>query len=175
MIEYEHTYLAKYIPDDLANHKHIEIIDLYIPADVEHPILRLRKNGDKYEITKKAPVNNNDASKQEENTINLTQQEFEALSGVMGNKIHKYRYFYPYQGRVAEFDIFLDKFKGLVVVDIEFDNEKEMDEFPMPDFCLVEVTFENFIAAGMLSGKTYDDIIKYLDKLNYKKLDYNVE
>ena len=174
MIELEKTYLAKSIPDDLANHKRIEIIDLYIPSTVKHPILRLRKNGDEFEMTKKSPVNNNDASKQDENTIPLTQEEFEALSKVKGNKIHKYRYFYPYEGRVAEFDIFLDKFKGLVVVDIEFDNEEEKDDFEMPDFCLVEVTFENFIAAGMLSGKTYSDIIKYLDKLKYKKLKYNV-
>lgn len=170
MIEYEHTYLAKYIPDDLKEHKFVEITDVYFPKEADHSFLRLRKYGDKYEITKKMPVDPNDVSAQKEDTINLTKEEFEALGKAPGKKIHKYRYFYPYQNRIAEFDIFLDDLEGLVVVEIEFNNLEEMKDYPLPDFCLVEATFENFIAAGKLSGSTYNDIKKYLDPLDYKKI-----
>lgn len=53
MIELERTYLAKYIPDGLKECKSKEIIDLYIPRANVHPKVRVRKNGDIYEMTKK--------------------------------------------------------------------------------------------------------------------------
>lgn len=40
----------------------------------------------------------------------------------------------------------------------------------MPDFCLVDVTQEEFAAGGMLSGKKYQDIQNKLDQFGYKKL-----
>ena len=52
MIELEKTYLVKKLPEGLKNCEFKEIIDVYIPASSEHPTLRIRKNGDTYEITK---------------------------------------------------------------------------------------------------------------------------
>ncbi len=40
----------------------------------------------------------------------------------------------------------------------------------MPDFCLVEVTQEDFVAGGMLCGKSYEDIKADLDRYGYTKL-----
>ena len=54
MIELEKTYLAKNIPENLQNCKFKEIVDIYIPKYSEHPKLRIRKNGNRYEVTKKA-------------------------------------------------------------------------------------------------------------------------
>lgn len=67
MIELEKTYLARYLPRGLAACDCAEVIDIYIPADSVHPKLRIRKNGRKYEITKKEPVQGNDSSHQVEN------------------------------------------------------------------------------------------------------------
>jgi len=169
MIELEKTYLAKYLPQDLLSYNFDEIFDRYFPFSAKHPIMRLRKKGQNIEITKKSPIGN-DSSKQEELTIHLTEEEYQALLNTPGKDIHKKRYFYPHQDRIAEFDIFEDDLTGLVVVDVEFENEEAKDKFTIPDFCLVEVTFENFIAAGMLAGKTYLEIEPYLNKLGYKKL-----
>ena len=63
---------------------------------------------------------------------------------------------------------------GLVVVDFEFNNEAERDVFEMPYFCLVDITQEDFIAGGMIAGKTYQDIAPELDRFNYKRLDFNL-
>jgi len=71
MIELEKTYLAKTIPSELKNCKSKEIIDIYIPKSSVHPTLRIRKNGDKFELTKKEPVNKDDSSHQEEQTVIL--------------------------------------------------------------------------------------------------------
>ena len=79
MIELEKTYLAKYLPENFQTGSKKEISDLYIPKDSEHAKLRIRKNGEKYEITKKTLVDPNDASNQIEETIHLTSEEFSTL------------------------------------------------------------------------------------------------
>ncbi len=170
MIELEKTYLAKAIPEDLLSCEFKEIIDIYIPQDKEHPTLRIRKKGDKYEMTKKEPVEGNDSSRQEEQTIRLTEEEFKVLSDLPGKRFRKIRYNYDYRGQIAEVDVFQDDLKGLVLVDCEFESLEDKEKFDMPDFCLVEVTQEKFLAGGMLCGKKYGDIEKDLKRFGYKKL-----
>ncbi|PIN75006.1 hypothetical protein COV18_04575 [Candidatus Woesearchaeota archaeon CG10_big_fil_rev_8_21_14_0_10_37_12] len=171
MIELEKTFLAKILPD-LTGCKSKEIIDVYYPKESNHPVLRLRKNGDKYEMTKKYPVKEGDASAQHEHTIPLTKEEFDAFFKLEGKKVHKIRYCYEYQGRIAEVDIFQGDLKGLVLVDFEFEKEEDKNNFQMPDFCLANVTQEKFTAGGMLCGKSYMNIINDLARFGYKKLDF---
>jgi adenylate cyclase len=171
MIELEKTYLAKKIPENLKSCKSKEIIDVYIPKSSEHPKLRLRKNGAKFELTKKEPVSEGDASHQEEQTIILTETEFDTLNQQLeGKKVRKIRYFYDYNGRTAEFDVFLGDLAGLVLVDFEFATLEEKDNFQIPDFCLVDITQEIFIAGGMICGKRYEDIEDNLNEFEYHKL-----
>ena len=171
MIELEKTYLAKKLPDGLVDCEFKEIIDVYVPKAHPHPKIRLRKNGDKFELTKKQPLDENDASRQKEQTIILTQEEFDFLNLQLdGKKVRKLRYFYDYDGLTAEFDIFQDELEGLVVVDFEFESLNEKDNFKMPDFCLVDITQEIFIAGGMICGKTYEDIEEDFKRFEYNKL-----
>lgn len=171
MVEFEKTYLAKKLPDNLKSFKFKEIIDVYLPKNSDHPKLRLRKNGDKFELTKKEPVRDGDASHQNEQTITLTETEFYSLNQQLeGKRVRKIRYLFDYDGQVAEFDIFQDNLAGLVIVDFEFASLEEKEKFQMPDFCLADITQEVFIAGGMICGKSYEDLEEYLRKLNYKKL-----
>ncbi|MCK5289740.1 MAG: hypothetical protein KAJ56_02240, partial [Candidatus Aenigmarchaeota archaeon] len=158
MIELEKTYLIKYIPSDLKECRSREIIDNYIPESSADPIIRLRKVDGKYEITKKEPVDENDPAHQIEQTIVLTEIEFNEFSKLGGRMLHKIRYLYPYNGRTAEIDVFQGALSGLVLVDFEFDDRAELDSFEMPDFCLADVTDDIFIAGFRLSGKCYEDI-----------------
>jgi len=169
MIELEKTYLVKELLD-LTNCKYKDMLDIYIPKGVTHPTLRIRKNGDKYEMTKKEPVED-DLSKQLEITITLSKEEFEELAQIEGKRVYKKRYLFEYNGRVAEIDVFKEMLEGLVLVDFEFEKEDEKDEFKMPDFCLADVTYEEFTAGGMLGGKVYSDIEADLARFNYKKID----
>ncbi|MFH0856439.1 MAG: hypothetical protein V1860_00900 [bacterium] len=162
------------MPKNLANCEHSEMIDIYFPASSQHPNLRLRKRGNILEITKKTLVNPNDASAQLEQTIKLTQEDYDALLQVAGKRVNKVRYYLNHNGYglSLEVDVFKEALLGLVLVDVEFDSVKEKDDFQMPDFCLVEVTQENFLAGGMLCGKSYSDIEADLTRLGYNKL-YN--
>ena len=170
MIELEKTYLIKFLPPNLSACQHKEVIDIYIPKSAAHPKTRIRKNGDKFEMTKKEPINESDASQQEEQTIILTEEEFLSLQKIEGKRVSKIRYDYPYNSRIVEVAIFQEGLNGLVLADVEFDNTEEMQNFTMPEFCLADVTQEDFVAGGLLCGKTYAEIEPQLDKYNYKKL-----
>lgn len=169
MIEIEKTYLAKYLPSGLKNCPSTEIIDVYFPAHQHHPVIRLRKLGKRLEMTKKEPVDD-DPSRQREQTIRLTQEEFDALLKVEGRKVHKIRYDYVHQGRPCQIDVFQGPLQGLVLVDVEFEGDTEKDEFPMPEFCLVEVTKDITFAGGYICGKSYADVVGVLEKHGYTTL-----
>ncbi len=170
VLELERTYLAKFKPEGLDKCRKIEILDIYIPKSSRHPTLRVRKNGTRYEITKKEPTHEGDSSQQLENTIPLSEEEFAELSLLEGKRIRKTRYLYEYGERTAEIDVFHDGLEGLVLVDVEFPDVKSKDSFAMPAFCLCDVKQQEFIAGGMLSGKKYSDIEGDLKKFGYKRI-----
>ncbi|MBN2101391.1 MAG: CYTH domain-containing protein [Candidatus Aenigmarchaeota archaeon] len=170
MIELERTFLLKYIPDDLRECKSGEIIDLFIPKGSRHPVLRIRKNGEVLEMTKKCPVDENDISCQKEQTIVLSKEEYDELMKLEGKSFRKIRYYYDFNGIESQIDVYQDALKGLIVADFEFETKEDKNSFEMPDFCIVEVTQEEFLAGGMLCGKSYSDIEPELRKLCYEKL-----
>ncbi|MCC7004527.1 hypothetical protein IT397_01250 [Candidatus Nomurabacteria bacterium] len=169
-VEFEKTYLIKTMPDGWQSFQNKEIFDIYFPFKEVHPNLRVRKAGDKYDITKKECINGNDSSEQNEHTIKLTSPEFEALKNLEGKKLRKIRYYFDLNGIRGELGVHKDELEGLVLVDFEFKNREEMERFVMPDFCLADVTQEEFVAGGMLCGKKYSDVEDYLLKYGYKRM-----
>ncbi|EET89767.1 MAG: hypothetical protein LVQ97_02450 [Candidatus Micrarchaeales archaeon] len=174
-IELERTFLIKYIPEGLNDCDHEEMLDIYIPRSSSHPHIRIRKAGNRYEITKKEPVLGRDSSKQLEQTIRLTKEEYDEFALLEGKRVHKTRYFYPYEGMRAEIDVFSGSLKGLILVDFEFKNENGMQSFEIPEFCLADVTQEEFLAGGTLCGKSYSDIEDRLNRLGYAKIRFGVK
>ena len=171
-IELERTFLAKYLPEDLENHPSKNMHDSYIPKQEKHPVLRIRKNGDKFTITRKYPKDENDMSIMVEETINLSEEEYKSMQQIDGKEHKKIRYQYKTQdAKICEVDVYQEALKGLVLVDFEFDTIEQKDNFNPPDFCLVDVTGEELIAGGMLCGKSYEDIEEGLKKYDYKKIE----
>ena len=167
MEEIELTYLPKGLPDGVTRSFSKELLDIYLPAGADHPTLRVRRSGNTFEITKKQPVQEGDASHQIETTIPLTAEEFADLEKLEGKRVYKTRYYYMENGVDYEVDVFQDALAGLVLVDIEFKTLAEKASFVVPDWLLVEVTQEKFIAGGMLCGKSYGDIEGRLQALGY--------
>ena len=170
-LELELTFLAKELPDDIKTVKPTRITDIYIPDTPEHSHLRLRQKGERYEITKKLPVAEGNASEQIEQTIPLTKDEFIAMSSCSKKRVVKDRYNIEIEGKMAELDVFVDGLKGLVLMDFEFNAVQEKSVFKMPGLALADVTQEEFIAGGLLAGKTYNDISSELKRFNYKRLE----
>ncbi len=173
MIELERTFLAKYLPANLDQCKKKEIIDIYIPGDSSHPTLRIRKNGDKHEITRKTLAKEGNQNILKEDTIPISAEEFKLLQSTNGRVLHKIRYYYPHNGQIAEIGIHQGPLQGLVLIDFEFENEEVMNAFEMPDFCLVDVKEAGVklaLAGGLLCGKSYAEIEEQLNAIGYNKL-----
>lgn len=169
--EFELTYLAKTLPNNFSPEvKSREILDIYLPASSEHAKLRIRKQGDSYEITKKEPVTGTDSSHQNENTIPLTEEEFNELSTLQGKRVQKIRYYYEENGVMYEIDVFQDALEGLVLVDVEFKSNEDKAKFIPPDWVLADVTQEKFLAGGVLCGKAHAEIEDDLNLYNYSKI-----
>ena len=58
------------------------------------------------------------------------------------------------------------------MIDFEFETVEEKNAFRIPEFCLIDITQEEFIAGGMVCGKSYTDIEENLRVLDYKKIDF---
>ena len=169
-LELELTFLAKELPDDIKTVEPTRITDIYIPDTPEHSHLRLRQKGERYEITKKLPVTEGNASEQIEQTIPLTKEEYIALSNCSKKRVAKDRYNIMIEGKMAEIDVFVDGLEGLVLMDFEFNTVEEKSAFKIPGIALADVTQEEFIAGGLLAGKTYNDISPELKRFNYRRL-----
>ena len=164
-LELELTFLAKELPDNIKLVEPTRIVDVYVPDIPEHSHLRLRQKGEKYEITKKMPIKEGDASEQIEQTIPLIKEEFIALSSCSKKRVVKDRYSVATEGKIAEVDVFADE-----LIDFEFSTENEKSTFKIPDIALADVTQEEFIAGGLLAGKTYNDIAPELERFNYQSI-----
>lgn len=170
-IELELTFLAKRITSEIEGVTPTRIVDIYIPDVSEHSHLRLRQKGDQYELTKKTPIQDGDASAQLEQTIRLSQLEFEAIAVISQKRVVKDRYRVMLGNREAEVDVFRDRLQGLVVIDFEFATSAEKARFVAPaDVVLADITQEDFIAGGLLAGKSYADIEPELARFDYQRL-----
>jgi CYTH domain-containing protein len=170
-IEIERSYLAKSLPENLASFPYKEIFDVYFQEDIPRVALRARKKDDSYEITRKYSVSKETTSSQIEETIKITEGGFKGISASpLGKKIRKLRYLYDVHGKTAEIDVFQDALSGLVLVEVEFKSEEEMNTFSMPEFCLADVTEEPWVEGGHLAGKSYQDIEEELKRFNYTPL-----
>ena len=168
-IELERTFLAKYLPEDLGDFEELE--DNFFPRDSKHPVLRLRRRGDRLLMTKKTLKGEGSFTEFVEETIKLSPEEHSFFSCLDGKRHSKRRYSYDFADKVkCEIDVYQGDLKGLVLVDFEFADVEAKKNFVVPDFCLREVSGMEFLAGGVLCGKKYEDIEERLSELGYEKL-----
>jgi CYTH domain-containing protein len=77
-------------------------------------------------------------------------------------EIRKNRYFYQYEGGEAAIDIFLGALTGLVMAQVNFENDEEMVEFSLPDFAAGEVSRSEFFLGENLVKASFEEVKKQL-------------
>ncbi len=168
-IELESTYLAAFLPNGLDACRRVDIEDYYFPASEAMPRLRIRRKDNSYQFTKKTPIGG-DVGHQAEEHIEINASEYNALKKGDGRGVAKTRYLFPHGDLVAEVDLFRGALAGLCVVEFEFSSQTEKDAFVTPNFCLADVTHEDFIAGEALAGRSYQDIESELRRLGYSPI-----
>jgi adenylate cyclase len=135
--EIERKFLVRKLPDGLTNYPSAEISQGYLVSLDDGLQVRLRKSGERYSLTFKRGVGN----VREEREIELTAEQFNALwPATEGKRLVKTRSEIPFGDRVVEIDVYHGKHEGLVVAEVEFDEEKAAKNFHPPDWLGDDVT-----------------------------------
>ncbi len=169
MQETELTFLAKYIPEDFSKKNYIDLIDSYF-FETGESIFRTRKKWNKLMLTKKEVDPSGDKSIHQEYTIPLSQKEYDQFTILPTKKTIKRRYFYKKDGYVFEIDVLWWNLKWLVLIDVEFTNKEARDLFIMPDFCLADVTQDEWVRWWTIAWQTYENLQSILDSYWYQKI-----
>lgn len=162
-VERERRYLLQDLPEGLtrADH-HFQITDNYLTGTR----LRLRKVRDPktnkwiVKFTQKFAANTEDLSRTIITNTYLNATEAETLSIFEANEIRKNRYRFEFEGREFSVDMFLGDLFGLVLAEVSFETDEEMDGFAKPPFAITEVTNNELFSGGKLSELTFEDIRK---------------
>jgi CYTH domain-containing protein len=166
-VERERRYLLQDLPAGLsrADH-HFQITDHYLTGTR----LRIRKVRDPktnkwvVKFTQKFAPNPADLSRTIITNIYLNAIEAETLGIFEANEIRKNRYRFEFQDRQYSVDMFLGDLFGLVLAEISFETDKEMDNFPPPPFAIANVTNNEIFTGGRLSELTFEDIRKEIER-----------
>jgi CYTH domain-containing protein len=160
-IERERRYLLQDLPEGLTRaDDHLQITDNYITGTR----LRIRKVRDPktnkwiVKFTQKFAPNPEDLSRTIITNTYLNAIEAETLAVFEANEIRKNRYHFEFDGRRFSIDMFLGDLFGLVLAEVGFETDEDLNSFAKPSFALAEVTNNEIFSGGRLSELTFEDI-----------------
>ena len=166
-VERERRYLLADLPDGLtrADH-HLQITDNYITGTR----LRIRKVRDPrtnkwvVKFTQKFAANPADLSRTLITNTYLNATEADTLAIFEANEIRKNRYPFEFAGRRFSVDMFLGDLFGLVLAEVGFETDEELDAFAKPEFALADVTNNEIFSGGKLSQLTFADVRNEIER-----------
>jgi CYTH domain-containing protein len=172
-VERERRYLLADLPEGLtrADH-HLQITDNYITGTR----LRIRKVRDPrtnkwvVKFTQKFAANPPDLSRTMITNTYLNATEADTLAIFEANEIRKNRYPFEFADRQFAVDMFLGDLFGLVLAEVSFQTDEELDAFPKPLFALADVTNNEIFSGGRLSQLTFADIRNEIERSGLVRL-----
>ena len=161
LVERERRYLLQDLPEGLTRASpHVQITDNYLTGTR----LRLRKvrnpqtNKWTVKLTQKFAPDSEDFSRTIITNIYLNALETEMLAVSDANEIRKNRYAFEFEGRQFSVDMFLGDLFGLVLAEVSFATDEELDNYPRPPFAIAEVTNHELFTGGKLCEVSFADI-----------------
>ncbi len=135
--EIERKFLVRKLPADLTKYPSAEISQGYLVSMDDGLQMRLRKTGERFSLTYKRGSGN----VREEREVELTAEQFDALwPATEGKRLVKTRYEIPFGQLTVEIDLYHERHEGLVVAEVEFDEEEAAKKFEPPDWLGDDVT-----------------------------------
>lgn len=166
-VERERRYLLQELPEGLTRaDPHVQITDNYITGTR----LRIRKVRDPrtnkwvVKFTQKFAPDPEDLSRTIITNTYLNATEAESLAMFDANEIRKNRYKFQYEGREFAIDMFLGDLFGLMLAEVSFETDEELNNFAKPSFAVADVTNHQLFTGGSLSQMSFDDIRKAIVK-----------
>ena len=134
-MEIERKFLIKKLPADLDSYPHTTLEQGYLCTN---PVVRIRKDDTKYELTYKSAG----LMMREEYNLPLTEEAYQhLLTKIDGKLISKERYRIPLDaGHTVELDIFHGALSPLILAEVEFSSKEDALAFLPPKRFSEEVT-----------------------------------
>ena len=144
-MEIERKFLIKELPENLSSYPCRHLEQGYLSTG---PVVRVRKDDDKYELTYKGSGH----MVREEYNLPLTMEAYEHLKEkIDGRLIIKKRYMIPYGTCTIELDVFEGDLVPLTLAEVEFSSEEDANSFVAPDWFSEDVTFSKLYHNSYLS------------------------
>ena len=135
-MEIERKYLIKTLPENLEQYPLRVLEQGYLCTT---PVVRIRKDNDKYELTYKS----GGLMARQEYNLPLTADAYEHLRlKVDGRIISMKRYMLPLREYTIELDIFEGDLAPLMLAEVEFSSIEEANAFEPPEWFGEDVTFD---------------------------------
>jgi CYTH domain-containing protein len=164
-VERERRYLLADLPEGLTRaDPHLQITDNYVTGTR----LRLRKvreprtNKWTVKFTQKFAPDPEDLSRTIITNTYLNALEAETLAIFNANEIRKNRYRFEFEGREFGVDMFLGDLFGLVLAEVSFETDRELDSFPKPAFAIADVTNDPVFAGGSLCQLSFAEVRQHI-------------
>ena len=160
-VERERRYLLRDLPEGMTRaDPHLQVTDNYITGTR----LRIRKvrepRSNKWTVkfTQKFAPDPDDLSRTIITNTYLNALEAEVFASYNTNEIRKNRYSFEFEGRKFSVDMFLGDLFGLVLAEVSFETDEELDNFPKPPFALLDITNDPLFTGGRLCELTFSDV-----------------
>jgi len=135
--EIERKFLVRELPPGLHRFESYPIAQGYLANEPGGRHVRLRKRGKTASLTFKVGR----GTHREEREVKLSAKQFAALwPATAGRRLRKARYYIPWKGLTIEIDIYRGKNNGLIVAEVEFENQTDCRKFKAPTWFGAEVT-----------------------------------
>jgi CYTH domain-containing protein len=149
------------LPEGLSRaDPHVQITDNYITGTR----LRIRKVRDPrtnkwtVKFTQKFAPDPSNLSRTLITNTYLNSLEAATLGIFDANEIRKNRYPFEFEGRKFSVDMFLGDLFGLVLAEVGFETDQDLESFPKPPFAIADVTNAELFTGGKLAQLTFADI-----------------
>jgi CYTH domain-containing protein len=166
-VERERRYLLRDLPEGMTRaDPHLQITDNYITGSR----LRLRRVRDPrtnkwtVKFTQKFAPDPSDLSRTIVTNTYLNALEAEVLSIFNSNEIRKNRYKFKFEGREFAVDMFLGDLFGLVLAEVSFETDEELENFAQPPFALADVTNDELFSGGKLCELAFNEVRKEISE-----------
>lgn len=144
-MEIERKFLIKELPNNLSEYPVHELEQGYLCTS---PVVRIRKDNDRYELTYKSKG----LMVREEYNLPLTAASYAHLKEkIDGRLITKKRFKIPYGSYTIELDIFEGDLAPLMLAEVEFPTEEEATSFVPPAWLGEDVTMSTLYHNSALS------------------------
>jgi hypothetical protein len=171
-LEMRRVFLVRELPAPLTRaDAHLQFFDNYI-RDTRLRLRTIRSPQTRewnWILEQRFPLDAADLSRWQVSEIHLDEAEhaaFEIFEGrevkknerVETNELRFNRYFYDFDDKQIEIDLFLNPLWGYNPAKVFFETEAEMKNFTPPDFAIAEITQNEFFLGQNLLGKTFEDV-----------------